>query len=108
MREFWEFYPVANARVLLFSSESDWDTKTYQIASGLTDANGLVVFPNLESSSYFVDVWEKDHNNYSLRAENIENVHTPQLMPYQTTRYIAFVDKSGKRKGIKRSYPGGN
>ena len=68
--EYYDKYPVAGASVILYPSLNDWEKQTNSFAEGSTDADGIVIFSGLDAKSYYVDVWEENHDNYSLRNED--------------------------------------
>jgi hypothetical protein len=47
-------------------------------------------------------VFEKNHDNYSLRSEDVGFVRTPEVIPHQINRFIAWVDYVSSRKGDGR------
>lgn len=101
--EYFDEYPVANASVILYNSITDWDNQQNMEIEGFTDANGKAVFANLDPFVYYVDVWEQGHDNYTLRDEDIGFIRTPEILPHQINRFIAWVDKATHTKGAKAS-----
>lgn len=99
VREYYVEYVVPDASVILYSSITDWDAQTNKVSEGLTDAGGIVVFSNLDPYVYYVDVWEKTHDNYTLRNEDVGFVRTPEILPHQINRFIAWVDVANHPKG---------
>ena len=102
VREYYDEYTVENASVILYSSITDWDAQTNKISEGFTDANGIVVFSNLDTFVFYVDVWEQDHDNYALRDEDAGFVRTPEITPHKINRFIAWVDYVQHSKGTAR------
>ncbi|MDO9339395.1 MAG: PKD domain-containing protein [Bacteroidales bacterium] len=103
VREYYDEYIVPDASVILYSSIIDWDAQTNKISEGFTDADGIVVFSNLDPFVFYVDVWEQDHDNYALRNEDVGFVRTPEIIPHKINRFIAWVDyvEHGKGEGIR-------
>ncbi|TAL73114.1 MAG: PKD domain-containing protein [Bacteroidetes bacterium] len=101
VREYYQEYVVPDASVILYSSITDWDAQTNKISEGLADAGGIVVFSNLDPYVYYVDVWEKTHDNYTLRNEDVGFVRTPEILPNQINRFIAWVDIANHGKGTR-------
>ena len=97
--EYYDHYPVGNASVLLYPTLSDWDNETNRITEGLTDGTGKVVFSHLDNFVYYVDVWEADHNNYTLRDEDVGFIRTGQIRPHEINRFVAYVDYVTGGKG---------
>jgi PKD repeat protein len=97
--EFYDQYPVENASVLLFPTLDDWDLQSNVITEGFTDASGKVLFSGLGSYVFYLDIWETNHNNYTLRAEDVNFIRTPQVIPHQINRFTAFVDYMPPAKG---------
>lgn len=101
--EYYDKYPVGNASVILYPTLSDWDNETNSISEGFTDGTGKVVFSDLDNFVYYVDVWEADHNNYTLRDEDVGFIRTDQIRPHEINRFIAYVDfvSGGKGDGTR-------
>jgi PKD repeat protein len=100
--EYFDEYPVSNASVILYPSLDDWDNETDMVNEGYTDNEGKVVFANLPRYSYFVDVWEATHDNYSLRNDDVGFIQTPEIIPHKINRFIAYVDYVEHGKGVAR------
>lgn len=100
--EYYDEYIVADASVILYSSITDWDDQTNKFSEGFTDANGKVVFSDLDPFVYYVDVWEATHDNYGLRSEDVGFVRTMEILPHQINRFVAYVDYVDRGKGIAR------
>lgn len=100
--EFFDEYVVPDASVILYPTITDWDDQTNKIIEGFTDASGKVVFSGLDQFVHYVDVWEQNHDNYALRAEDIGFVRTPEILPHQINRFIAYVDYVEHTKGVGR------
>ena len=99
--EFYDEYPVEGASVVLYKTLSDWDRETNIFNEGFTDEEGKVVFADLDHIVFYVDVWETDHDNYSLRNEDVGFIRTSEIMPNKINRFIAYVDfvDHGKSEG---------
>ena len=97
--EYFNEYPVKNASVILYPTLADWDAETNMVAEAYTDVNGKAVFSNLGSFVYFVDVWEANHNNYTLRNEDAAFITSSKIIPHEINRFIAYVDYVGGGKG---------
>lgn len=102
VREYVEEFTVADASVILYSTITDWDVEQNAISEGFTDADGIVVFSNLDPFVYYVDVWEATHDNYTLRSEGPEFIRTPEILPHKINRYIAWVNIADHGKGTGR------
>ena len=102
--EYYEEYPVENASVILYPTYDDWLDETNMLVEGFTNANGKVVFSNLEPKRYYVDVWEANHDNYTLAEEDVGFIETDILVEGEINRFIAWVDyyDSLKSKTLKR------
>jgi PKD repeat protein len=99
VREYFDEYIVPDASVILYSTLADWDAQTNKNSEGFTDADGIVVFSDLDPFVYYVDVWEQNHDNYTLKSEDVGFVRTPEIMPNKINRFIAWVDKAEHVKG---------
>ncbi|MBE0673635.1 MAG: PKD domain-containing protein [Bacteroidales bacterium] len=93
--EYYSEEPVAGASVLLYPTLSDWDNETNALIEGFTNNSGKVVFTGLGPWIYYVDVWEQNYNNYTLREDNVAFIRTQQLIPNQINRFVAYVDYVG-------------
>jgi hypothetical protein len=93
--EYFDEYPVSGASVLLYPTLRDWDAETNSLVEGITNSAGKTVFTDLGAFVYYVDVWEQNHNNYTLRDENVAFIRTQQLIPNQINRFVAWVDYVG-------------
>jgi PKD repeat protein len=93
--EYFDEYPVAGASVLLYATLQNWDNETNPLVEGFTNNAGKVVFSDLGPFVYYVDVWEAEHNNYTLRDEDVAFIRTQQLIPNQINRFKAYVDYVG-------------
>jgi hypothetical protein len=100
VREYYSLDVIPDASVILYPSLSDWDAQTNLVLEGFTDANGKAVFSNLDPYVYYVDVWEATHDNYSLRDEDVAFVRTPEVLPHQINRFVAWVDVAVHTKGV--------
>ena len=101
--EYWDEYPVAEASVILYPTLKDWDDQTNKIIEGFTDADGIVVFADLEPIKHFVDVWEQNHDNYQLRSEDSTFVTTQKIVQDKIQWFVAWVDYVEHTKGTTRS-----
>lgn len=97
--EYFDEYPVSGASVLLYPTLNDWDNETNALVEGFTNSSGKVIFSDLGAYVYYIDVWEQNHNNYTLRDEDVGFIRTDQLIPNQINSFIAWVDYVGG-KGI--------
>jgi len=100
--EYYEEYPVEGASVILYSTLNDWDNETNSVIEGFTDADGKVVFSDLEKIVYYADVWEATHDNYALRDEDVGFIRTAEIIPHKINRFIAYVDYVDHSKGEAR------
>jgi PKD repeat protein len=97
--EWYEEYAVEGASVRLYATLIDWEEETNLESEGFTDENGFVVFSHLGPWVYYVDVWEQNHDNYTLKQEDIGFIRTPEIMPNKINRFIAWVDVADHSKG---------
>ncbi|HYX07286.1 MAG TPA: PKD domain-containing protein [Bacteroidales bacterium] len=103
--EYFDRYPVADASVILYPSLTDWNNETNMLGEGFTDQNGDVTFTYLYQSSFYVDVWHENYNNYSLAEEDIDFIATPVLEPNKINYFVAYVDyipSSSLKSGTSR------
>lgn len=102
VKEYFDEYRVADARVRLYPSLMDWDNETNLVAEKYTNDNGEVVFARLNSQRYYVDVFETWHDNYTLAGEEdgVQWIQTPVLDPdffYIFTAYVDVYDQPAKK-----------
>jgi PKD repeat protein len=99
--EYYDLYVVPGASIILYPTLADWDAQTNQIIEGITDEYGIAVFAGLANVDHYVDVWEQNHDNYALRAEDPEFIHIMQVVPHQINRFTAYVDYVQHTTGAK-------
>ncbi len=97
--EYYQEYAVPDASIILYPTLSDWEAQTNPIIEGFTDQNGIAVFAGLANADHYVDVWEQNHDNYSLEAEDPEFIHISEIIPHQINRFTAWVDYIPHAKG---------
>jgi PKD repeat protein len=97
--EYYDEYVVPDASIILYPTVVDWNDQTNQIAEGFTDQYGIAVFAGLEPYVHYVDVWEQNHDNYALAAEDVGFIRTPEIIPHQINRFTAKVDYVEHTKG---------
>jgi PKD repeat protein len=104
VREYFSEDLIPDASVILYSSLTDWDNNAQEniFSEGYTDPTGVVVFSDLEPFVYYTDVWEETHDNYSLRDKDVGFIRTPEIVPNQINRFIAWVDIADHSKGAGR------
>lgn len=104
VKEFYQEYIVPDADVWLYTSITDWDKHNDNFASvGRTDVKGFVVFSGLDPFVYYVDVYEKNHDNQLLRVDDINFIRTDEIVPNQINRFIAWVDYYAAKGSGNRS-----
>jgi PKD repeat protein len=99
--EYYDDYIVPGASVRLYPTLPDWEDEKNLTSEGYTDANGIVVFSHLGPYIHYADIWEKDHNNYDLKDEDIDFIRTPEIIPNMINRWDALVDYTGGTKGSR-------
>jgi len=91
-------YPVQGASVILYPTMADWDEETNAIAEGFTNASGKVIFTQLASRAYYVDVWHSTHNNYAIRTDfGDQYISTGVLSGNELNQFVAWVDYTGSK-----------
>ena len=99
--EYYEGYYVKNASVILYPTLKDWDNETNAIVEGITDNGGVVVFGDLDPIVHYVDVWERNHNNYQLRDDDPGFIATHKIVPERVQWFVALVDYYPSMRGEK-------
>jgi hypothetical protein len=99
--EYYQEYFVPGASVWLYPTLADWEDglREKAEAEGFTDNEGVVVFSHLGPYVYYVDVWEANHDNYTLKQENVDYIRTDQIVPHKINRFTAWVDVADHSKG---------
>ena len=102
--EYYDEYPVQNASVILYGSVADWTNEVNSTEEVFTTPLGKCVFEGLNYQRYYVDVWEADHDNYALAAEDVGFIETQPLEPGYIHDFIAYVDyyEPGKKAVLTR------
>jgi PKD repeat protein len=99
--EYFQEYFVPGASVWLYPTLADWEDglREKAEAEGFTDNDGVVVFSHLGPYVYYVDVWETNHDNYTLKQENVSYIRTDEIVPHKINRFTAWVDVADHGKG---------
>jgi hypothetical protein len=95
--EYYDQYPVQGASVILYPTLQDWDNETNAIVEGFTNSAGKVIFTGLNPRVYYVDVWHSEHNNYTLRDEDVGFIETERLKAHELNEFTAWVDYTGSK-----------
>lgn len=101
VKEYYDEYLVQNANVRLYPTYNDWLDEINMVAEGYTNQNGKVIFSRLQPVVYYADVWESEHNNYTLADEDVNWIRIPRLIANDINRFAAWVDYV-PNKGIER------
>jgi hypothetical protein len=102
VREYYDKYVVPDASVILYPTLPDWDEQKNSVSEGFTNSDGIVVFSGLDPFVYYVDVWEQNHDNYTLAAEDVGFIRTSEVLPHKINRFTAWVDIVDHGKGIAK------
>jgi hypothetical protein len=86
----------------LYPTLNDWENETNMAIEGFTDNDGIVVFADLDPIVHYVDVWEKNHDNYQLKQEDVNFIMTQQVVPDKIQWFVAWVDFVPHAKGDAR------
>lgn len=92
VKEYNDEYLLPDARVILYPTLDDWEQETNPVVTAFTDRYGECFFSNLSYQVYYVDVWEQDHDNYILAADDVEFIETQLLEGGYDHTFIAYVD----------------
>jgi PKD repeat protein len=87
-----EGYYVPGASVIIYPTYEDWLKETNGSEEGFTNQYGEVTFTGLSYQRYYVDVWEANHDNYTLAGEDVGWIETPMLDGTVLWTFIAYVD----------------
>lgn len=101
--EWYQEYVVPNASVILYPTLQTWMDPAEDfsdiVAEGTTDKYGITVFAHLDPDTYYVDVYEAKHDNYTLASEDVGFITTPEIIPHKINRFVAWVDVADHGKG---------
>lgn len=100
--EYYDAYPVSDASVVLYPSLPDWENQTKEIIEGFTDNDGIVVFADLDPIRHYVDVWEKTHDNYTLKDDDPVFITTQAIVQDKVQWFVAWVDYADHGKSNAR------
>lgn len=100
VKEYWDEYPVENARVLLFPTYADWLDSTNYSDQIFTTELGKCIFEGLFEQRYYIDVYKQPDNqgnwydNYLLEAEEdgVIWIETQVLEADYIHDFTAYVD----------------
>ena len=90
--EYYDEYEVVDASVILYNTYDDWLDEYNPLVEGFTNQFGWTSFSNLREQRYYVDVWEANHDNYTLADEDVAWIETHVLVPNEINYFIAYVD----------------
>jgi PKD repeat protein len=92
VKEYYQEYLVENASVILYPTLNDWINETNMVDEQFTNGAGECMFTGLSYQRYYVDVWETNHDNYTLAEEDVGFIETQLLEPGYDNTFIAYVD----------------
>jgi len=112
VKEYYDEYVVPNASVILYPTLNDWMQTSNpvlkpdgSIDEKFTNGVGECIFTGLSYQRYYVDVYEANHDNYTLAAEDYGFIETQLLEPGYDHTFVAYVDyyESTAKKSASRS-----
>lgn len=83
---------ISNAEVTLYTSFGDWEAFSNPVVTATTDYEGVALFKNVSTISYYIDVWNSSVNNESLGYEDIDFIKTLPLEHARYNVFTAYVD----------------
>jgi PKD repeat protein len=90
-------YLLPDASVRLYPTLTDWENETNMVAEAFSDSYGECTFTNLSYQRYYIDVWEANHDNYTLAAEDVSFIETDMLEGAYYWTFEALVDYYAKK-----------
>lgn len=97
---------VPGASILVYESLQDWDSNdpSKALYEGFTDNYGMAVFSNLGPYRFYLDIWEKNHDNWDLRnpVGGVLYIETPSIMSHTINWFTAYVDVVNHGKSAAR------
>jgi hypothetical protein len=96
-------YLVEGASVILYPTLDDWINQTNPVDEQFTNQYGEASFSGLSYQRYYVDVWEANHDNYQLAAEDVGWIETQMMEGVFLQTFYAFVDyyPDGKKSAAR-------
>lgn len=85
-------YLLPDARVRLYPTLTDWELETNLVAEAYTNSVGECTFDGLSYQQYYIDVWEANHDNWTLASEDVGWIETDMLEGIYLWTFEAMVD----------------
>ena len=98
-------YLLPQASVRLYPTLTDWENETNMVAEAFSDSYGECTFTNLSYQQYYIDVWEANHDNYTLAAEDVAFIETEMLDGSYYYTFEALVDYYAKKSTTSNERP---
>lgn len=99
--EYYDKYPVTGASIIIYPTYTDWLNETNDLAEVFTNSNGIAIIDGLAPGTYYLDIWEKNHDNLDLAYEDINNIKTPYLQAGTITQITTYVDYKPSTSALK-------
>jgi len=97
-------YFVQGASVILYPTLDDWIDQTNPVGELFTNQYGKCTFTDLSYQIYYVDIWEANHDNYTLAADDVAFIESPMLLGTVLWEWTFYVDYyPDKKKSTARS-----
>ncbi|MDP4209977.1 MAG: PKD domain-containing protein [Bacteroidota bacterium] len=90
--EYTKKYAVEGATITLYATYSNWLNQSNPITATYTVKDGIALIGGLAPGHYYLDVWQKYHDNYTLAKEDVGFIETPYIDNSATTYFTAWVD----------------
>ena len=98
-------YLLPGASVRLYPTLTDWENETNMVAEAFSDSYGECTFTNLSYQRYYIDVWEANHDNYTLAEEDVAFIETDMLEGAYYWTFEALVDYYAKKSTTSTERP---
>lgn len=108
VREYFSGDLISDVEITLFETYTDWYDLTNPLISGFTDANGLVIFKNLNAIRYYIDAYSTYYDNNQLGQEDIGFIETHPLAYATHNVFVAYVDYYPEGKANSDNLKGTN
>lgn len=92
VREYFSGDLISDVEITLYETYDDWYDLVNPLISGFTDENGVVIFKNLGTISYYIDAYSTYYDNEQLGFEDIGFIETLPLLYATHNVFIAYVD----------------
>lgn len=99
--EYYDEYAISGAKVILYRTYADWLDQRNPLIEAFTNADGIAIIDYLDPGYYYMDIWERNHNNEQLGIRDPANVRTLPLIMGRVTQMTTYVDYVPSSSSLK-------